>query len=222
MPITPKPLVATDVVSTRFPKDVLAELDAYCKYLGGASDRAYVITEAGPSRHRERPPLSALASQRLCSGVNEGQRERRARHHGAGTVIPSGGRFRSPNPRRRLRQAEDHMRFVFQDARDSGRKRPTRHLADVEIVFDEAEPAIAGLKLVGTALWLSDEGEVLVTLPARKVADTKGKEWHFDLVRSVDGRIEPIRDLKGRVIAAYQDAGGAMRLPSTAERSDAR
>ena len=46
MPITPKPLVETDVVSTRFPKDVLVALDAYCKYLGGASDRAYVIIEA--------------------------------------------------------------------------------------------------------------------------------------------------------------------------------
>ena len=114
------------------------------------------------------------------------------------------------------------MRFVFVDPRDSGRRRPARHLADVEIVFDEAEPALAGLKLVGAALWLSDEGDVLVTLPARKVAEPDGKEWHFDLVRSADGRIEAIRDLKGRVIAAYQDAGGEIRLRGTAGRPDAR
>src|SRR5687767_9277728 len=46
MPITPKPLVETDIVTTRFPKDLLGDLDAYCRYLGGASDRAYVIIEA--------------------------------------------------------------------------------------------------------------------------------------------------------------------------------
>jgi len=114
------------------------------------------------------------------------------------------------------------VQFVFVDARDNGRKRPARHLADVEIVFDEAEPALVGLKLVGTALWLGDDGGVLVTLPARKVADTKGKEWHFDLVRSVDGRMEVIKDLKGRVIAAYQDSGGEMRLRTSEAGSDAR
>ena len=114
------------------------------------------------------------------------------------------------------------MRLVFRDPRDNGRKRPARHLADVEIVFDEAEPALVGLKLVGTALWLGDDGDVLVTLPARKVADTKGKEWHFDLVRSVDGRMEVIKDLKGRVIAAYQDSGGEMRLRTTEAGSDAQ
>jgi hypothetical protein len=46
MPISPKPFVETDIVTTRFPKDLLGELDAYCKYLGGASDRSYVIVEA--------------------------------------------------------------------------------------------------------------------------------------------------------------------------------
>ena len=46
MPITPKPLVETDIVTTRFPKDLLGDLDAYCRYLGGASDRSYVIVEA--------------------------------------------------------------------------------------------------------------------------------------------------------------------------------
>jgi hypothetical protein len=111
---------------------------------------------------------------------------------------------------------------VFLDPRDSGRKRPARHLADVEIVFDDSEPALAGLKFVGTAIWLGDDGEVLVTLPSRKVADPNGKQWHFDLVRATDGRIEAIRDLKGRVIAAYQDAGGEMSLRTAANGRDAR
>ena len=114
------------------------------------------------------------------------------------------------------------MRLVLLDARDSGRKRPAGHLADVEIVFDEAVPALVGLKLFGTALWLGDDGDVIVTLPARKVAEASGKDWHFDLVRSVDGRMEVIKDLKGRVIAAYQDSGGEMRLRTTEAGSDAR
>lgn len=46
MPIAPKPVVELDVVTTRFPKEVLSDLDAYCKYLGGATDRSYVIVEA--------------------------------------------------------------------------------------------------------------------------------------------------------------------------------
>ena len=46
MPIQPKPMVETETVSVRFPKTVLDPLDAYCKYLGGATDRSYVIVEA--------------------------------------------------------------------------------------------------------------------------------------------------------------------------------
>ena len=114
------------------------------------------------------------------------------------------------------------MHFVFVDPRVTGRKRPARHLADVEIVFDAGEPALAGLKLVGTALWLNDDGDVLVTLPARKVTEGRGKDWHFDLVRSTDGTIEPIKHLKGRVIAAYQDEGRQLGLCIVAEESAAK
>jgi hypothetical protein len=46
MPIAPKPVVEMDVIATRFPKELLSDLDAYCRYLGGASDRSYVIVEA--------------------------------------------------------------------------------------------------------------------------------------------------------------------------------
>ncbi len=46
MPIQPKPLVETETVSVRFPRTLLDTLDAYCRYLGGASDRSYVIVEA--------------------------------------------------------------------------------------------------------------------------------------------------------------------------------
>lgn len=46
MPITPKPLVTTEPVNLRIPQDVLELLDDYCRFLGGATDRTYVILEA--------------------------------------------------------------------------------------------------------------------------------------------------------------------------------
>ena len=46
MPITPKPLVETESLTVRLPKEVLELLDGYCRFLGGATDRTYVVTEA--------------------------------------------------------------------------------------------------------------------------------------------------------------------------------
>ena len=46
MAITPKPVVATESLTVRLPKEVLELLDDYCRFLGGASDRTYVVTEA--------------------------------------------------------------------------------------------------------------------------------------------------------------------------------
>ena len=46
MPITPKPVVATEVLTVRLPKETLELLDDYCRHLGGASDRTYVVSEA--------------------------------------------------------------------------------------------------------------------------------------------------------------------------------
>jgi hypothetical protein len=46
MLIRPKPVSPSEPVSVRFPADVLQQLDNYCQYLGGASDRSYVIVEA--------------------------------------------------------------------------------------------------------------------------------------------------------------------------------
>lgn len=46
MPITPKPVVATEVLTVRLPKATLELLDDYCRHLGGASDRTYVVAEA--------------------------------------------------------------------------------------------------------------------------------------------------------------------------------
>jgi hypothetical protein len=45
---------------------------------------------------------------------------------------------------------------------------PAHKLADVELVFDDAEGPLAGLKLVGVAIWSTrEQREVSVTFPAR-------------------------------------------------------
>ena len=46
MPITPKPVIEHESITARFPKDLVDELDSYCRFLGGATDRSYVIVEA--------------------------------------------------------------------------------------------------------------------------------------------------------------------------------
>jgi len=46
MSITPKPVLATESLTVRLPKEVLELLDDYCRFLGGATDRTYIVTEA--------------------------------------------------------------------------------------------------------------------------------------------------------------------------------
>lgn len=46
MAITPKPVVATESLTVRLPKELLELLDDYCRFLGGATDRTYVVSEA--------------------------------------------------------------------------------------------------------------------------------------------------------------------------------
>src|SRR5262245_32826101 len=46
MPITPKPIVATETLNLRLTKETIELLDDYCRHLGGATDRTYVVTEA--------------------------------------------------------------------------------------------------------------------------------------------------------------------------------
>ncbi len=96
------------------------------------------------------------------------------------------------------------MRFVFDNPADRGRRRPKNHAADVEIVFDEEGP-LAGLKLVGLALWRQTNGELSVTLPARKLEGGKGRDFWFDLLRAEDGpdAQERIQRFKAAVLAAY-------------------
>ena len=98
------------------------------------------------------------------------------------------------------------MRFVFHDPSENGRRKPERHLADVDIVFDTAEGPLAGLRLVGTALWSQEEQGISVTLPSRKVEPTSGagKEWFYEFLRAEDNDGARIKRLKADIISAYQ------------------
>ena len=98
------------------------------------------------------------------------------------------------------------MRFAFEDPAQHGRKKPANHLADVEILFDEEGP-LAGLKLVGLAIWSHGNGELSVTLPARRIEGSgRGKDWWYEVLRVQDApdAQQRIQHFKGSVIAAYR------------------
>jgi hypothetical protein len=46
MALVPKQSLETGTLTIRFPKDLLDDVDAYARHLGGATDRTYVIVEA--------------------------------------------------------------------------------------------------------------------------------------------------------------------------------
>jgi hypothetical protein len=80
------------------------------------------------------------------------------------------------------------MRIQFV-TRENG---PERLVCDAELVFDEAGP-LAGMKLVGFALWRGAEGEIYVTFPARAFA-TGGEKRFFDYLRGIEaGGVEAKR-----------------------------
>jgi hypothetical protein len=68
MAIEPKPLVATEPVNIRVPQDVLEQLDAYCKFLGGATDRTY---DRRDRRARGGRTDVARLSERLVRSVGQ-------------------------------------------------------------------------------------------------------------------------------------------------------
>jgi hypothetical protein len=77
------------------------------------------------------------------------------------------------------------------------------HVADFDIHFEEG--CLAGLKLVGGALWAAKDGseELRVTLPAHKIVQ-EGKERYYDLLRSIEKDPQAIRDFKTSVVAAFR------------------
>lgn len=75
-------------------------------------------------------------------------------------------------------------------------------VAEAEIHFGEGAGLMAGMKLVGIALWKSDKAEsgLFVTLPGKKGA--KGR--YFDTVRPTVGGQGIRQAFTGAILAAYQ------------------
>lgn len=74
------------------------------------------------------------------------------------------------------------MRVQFVE-RENG---PERLVCEAELVFDEAESPLLGMKLVGFSLWRSVEGEVFVSFPSRAFG-VGSERRYFDYLRSVEG-----------------------------------
>lgn len=91
------------------------------------------------------------------------------------------------------------MRIEFVD-RENG---PKNLIAEAEILFEEGDGLLAGLKLVGFSLWRSEEGEVTVTVPARSWSDGAGRRY-FDLLRAGGGGPEAVKRLKATIGDAYR------------------
>lgn len=82
---------------------------------------------------------------------------------------------------------------------------PSGKLADAEVHFTEAAGALAGLKLIGFAVWKRRVGPGLnVTFPARTYS-VNGERRSFALLRPAgmdNGQQNPIRDA---ILAAYAE-----------------
>lgn len=79
---------------------------------------------------------------------------------------------------------------------------PTRLVCDVEIHFHAG--LLAGLKLVGLALWRSTEGDLFPTMPCRPFG-TGAERKYFDMLRSNDEGEGNIKGLKAAILAAYRE-----------------
>jgi hypothetical protein len=92
-----------------------------------------------------------------------------------------------------------HVEFT---SRESG---PKNLVCEAELHFGDPHGPLAGLRLVGFALWRGTEGEVYVTFPSR--AFGKGEERrYFDYLR---GDREAVQGFKAYVLDAFKRSGGA-------------
>lgn len=82
---------------------------------------------------------------------------------------------------------------------------PANKLAEAELIFEEGP--LAGLKLVGFAVWGGPEGQTYCTLPSRAFGSGQDRRY-FDYIRSVDGDHRETRRVKDMVLAAWKARQG--------------
>jgi hypothetical protein len=91
------------------------------------------------------------------------------------------------------------MNLVFLE-RENG---PDRLVCDAELVFGPDAGPLAGMKLVGFALWRSPEGEVYVTFPSRAFGAGNDRKY-FDFLRSVEGSAADAKRVKGWILDQFR------------------
>ena len=91
------------------------------------------------------------------------------------------------------------MRVQFVE-RENG---PERLVCEAEVVFDEVEAPLSGMKLVGFSLWRSPEGEVFVTFPSRAFG-VGGERRYFDYLRSVEGGPAEGKRVKAWILEEFE------------------
>jgi hypothetical protein len=78
---------------------------------------------------------------------------------------------------------------------------PERLLCDAELLFEEFP--LAGMKLVGFALWRGTDGSVYVTFPSRSFGGGTERKF-FDYLRSVEGAGTDVRRVKDWILEEYR------------------
>ena len=94
------------------------------------------------------------------------------------------------------------MRVQFVDKANG----PERLVCDAEIVFDEGP--LAGMKLVGFAVWRAPEGDPYVTFPSRAFGTATDRKF-FDYLRPVEAGATGSRRVKDWILDEYRIARAA-------------
>ena len=91
------------------------------------------------------------------------------------------------------------MRVQFVD-RETG---PERLVCEAELVFEEGESPLVGMKLVGFSIWRSAEGELFVSFPSRAFG-VGSERRYFDYLRSVEGTAAEGKRVKAWILEQFE------------------
>ena len=83
---------------------------------------------------------------------------------------------------------------------------PERLVSDAEIVFDEGP--LAGMKLVGFAVWRGAEGDLYITFPSRAFGTATDRKF-FDYLRATEPGAASSRRVKDWILEEYRTARAA-------------
>jgi hypothetical protein len=78
---------------------------------------------------------------------------------------------------------------------------PERLVCDAEVMFEEFP--LAGMKLVGFALWRTADGGLAVTFPSRAFGGGTERKF-FEYLRSADGAVTDVRRVKDWILEEYR------------------